>query len=216
MIDLAAHAAEFRDQDELIVRTGVITGARLAELQAEAARLEPLVTRMHVPLVRRGGTVGARRLRSDAPSLSAIYRELRGVVSTLIGRELYEKDDDDDHGVALYSYRGGDFMRFHHDMCGCAEGNSYSVTVGIVDDSTARLECKLSGDRRLAIATPPGSLVIYNGSRIEHGVSKLLAGQRRVVLSGSYRTSRAIDPIRHRTQRVVDGLLYYGLRGRTR
>jgi hypothetical protein len=216
MIDLAPHAAEFRGQDELIFRPGVIAPARLDELRAEAARLEASATRVHVPFVRSGGTVGARRLREDAPAMMAVYRELRDVVATLIGRPLFEKDDDDDHGVALYSYRGGDFMRPHHDKCGCKEGNSYSVTVGIIDDSTSRLECRLSGGRALAIATSPGSLVVYNGSRVYHGVSKLGPGERRVVLSGSYRTSSAKDPVRHLAQRLTDGLLYYGVRGRSR
>jgi hypothetical protein len=216
VIDLLPHAAEFRDQDELIVRTNVVDGERLATLRAEAARLEAHVTRVHVPFVRSGGTVGARRLRSDAPAMMAIYGELRGIVGKLVGRELFEKDDDDDHGLALYSYRAGDFMRGHHDMCGCKEGNSYSVTVGIVDDSSSRLECTLSGGRTMAIATPPGSLVVYNGSRVFHGVSKLGRGERRVVLSGSYRTSREKDPVRHLAQRVTDGLLYYGVRGKSR
>jgi hypothetical protein len=213
VIDLAPHADEFRAQDELIFRAGAIAPDRLAELQREAALLEPEATRVHVPFVRSGGTVGGRRLRAAAPAMIAVYRELAAVASRLVGRPLHEKDDGDDHGVALYSYRAGDFMRGHLDRCGCAEGNSYSVTVGIVDDSTSRLECRLSGGRALSLATPPGSLLIYNGSRIHHGVSRLGAGQRRVVLSGSYRTSPERDPVRHLAQRAIDGLLYYGVRG---
>jgi hypothetical protein len=213
VIDLAAHADEFRAQGELISRAGAIPADRLAELQREAARLDPEATRVHVPLVRSGGTVGARRLREAAPAMIAIYRELAAVAARLVGRPLYEKHDDDDHGVALYSYRAGDFMRAHFDRCGCAEGSSYSVTVGIVDDSTSRLECRLADGRALALATPPGSLTIYNGSRVHHGVSRLGAGQRRIVLSGSYRITPEKDPVRHLVQRVTDGLLYYGLRG---
>jgi len=216
MIDLTPHVDEFAAQEELISRADIVTGARLDELRAEAARLEDSAVRMHVPFVRSGGTVGARRLRVEAPAMTALYDELVGVVSKLIGRPLYAKHDDDDHGFALYCYRAGDFMRAHHDMCGCAEGNSYSVTVGIVDDSSARLECRLTDGRELAIATRPGSLTVYNGSRILHGVSRLRAGQRRVVLSGSYRTTPKPDPIRHLAQRVTDGLLYYGIRGRSR
>ena len=213
MIDLAAHAAEFRAQDELISRAGAFAPARRAARAREAARLEPEAVRVHVPFVRSGGTVGARRLRAAAPAMIAVYRELVDVVARLVGRPLYAKDDGDDHGVALYSYRAGDFMRGHLDRCGCPEGSSYSITIGLVDDSTSRLECRLSGGRRLALATPPGSLTVYNGSRIHHGVSRLGPGQRRVVLSGSYRTSPEPDPVRHLAQRVTDGLLYYGPRG---
>ncbi len=216
MIDLSPHADVFASQDELLHLGGVVTGERLAALQLEARRVEASAVHVRVPFVRSGGTVGARRLSADAPTIAALYDELAGVVSKLLRRPVYPKHDGDDHGFALYFYRGGDFMRLHHDMCGCAEGNSYSVTVGIVDDSSARLECRLPSGRVLAIATGPGSLTVYNGSRILHGVSKLGRGQHRVVLSGSYRTSATPDPIRHLAQRVTDGLLYYGIRGRSR
>lgn len=214
MINLTSDRERFGADHELLFRADAIAPAMLAELQREAACLERSAVRVHVPLVRSGGTVGARQLRREAPTMTAIYHQLADAVSALVGRPLHPKDDDDDHGFALYSYRAGDFMRFHHDMCGCKEGNSYSVTVGIVDDSSARLECRLPDGREIAIATSPGSLVVYNGSRIYHRVSKLGAGQRRVVLSGSYRTQAARDPIRHLAQRVTDGLLYYGVRRR--
>lgn len=215
MIDLAPHADEFRAQDELLYRPDVFTGATLDALRAEAEQLDRSAVRVHVPFVRSGGTVGARRLRDEAPAITALYDELAGVVAALVGRAVHTKHDDDDHGFALYSYRAADFMRFHHDMCGCAQGNSYSVTVGIVDDSSARLECRLPNGRELSIATRPGSLTIYNGSRIYHRVSRLGRGERRIVLSGSYRTAPR-DPLRHLAQRMTDGLIYYGIRGRSR
>jgi hypothetical protein len=215
VIDVDAARAELA-RDELVFRANAIAPERLAVLRREALALEPLATRMHVPFVRRGGTVGARRLRVEAPALAAIYGELRATAEALADRALFEKAEDDDHAVALYCYRGGDFMASHYDRCGDSPHGSYSVTVGLVDDSRAKLECKLAGDRAIELATPPGSLTIYNGSRIAHAVSRLGPGERRVVLSGSYRTQPQPDRLPHFAQRVVEGFLYFGWPGRER
>jgi hypothetical protein len=215
-IDPAGLREQFLAQDELVFVAGAIPAGTLAVLRAEAERLEPEATRMYVPFVRSGGTVGGRRLRRRAPEMARLYQRLREVVSTLAGRALYEKASDDDHAVALYSYRAGDFMAAHLDRCGSAPFGSYSVTVGLVDDSTSQLECELAGGRRIQIKTSPGSVTIYNGSRIAHAVSRLGAGQRRVVLSGSYRTQPRPHAVPHLVQRVVEGFLYFGWAGRER
>lgn len=216
MIEVERVADEFRAQDELVLVTNAVPADRLALLRREAERLEPTATRMHVPFVRRGGTIGARRLRRDAPALAALYGELRDVVAKLAGRPLYEKDASDDHGVALYCYRAGDFMASHFDRCGDAPGGSYSVTVGIVDDSTSKLACRISGGRSIDLATSPGSLTIYNGSRVAHAVTPLGHGERRIVLSGSYRTQPRPTTVPHLAQRVIEGVLYFGWPGRER
>lgn len=216
MIDVPRVADEFRAQDELVLVDNAVAAERLALLREQAERLEPSATRMYVPFVRRGGTVGARRLRSEAPELAALYRELRDVAAELAGRPLYEKAEDDDHAVVLYCYREGDFMTAHYDRCGDAPFGSYSVTVGLVDDSTSRLACRISGERRLTLATRPGSVTIYNGSRVEHAVTPLGPGERRIVLSGSYRTQPTAARVPHFVQRVTEGLLYFGWPGRER
>jgi hypothetical protein len=212
-IDLARATPEFHAQDELLFREGVLSPEWLRVVREEAERLEPAAIRMHVPFVRRGGTVGGRVLRREAPALAILYRELVHVASGLVGRQLYEKDEDDDHAVVLYTYRGGDFMRFHHDQCGSAPFGSYSVTVGIVDDSSSRLECRISGDRSFSIATRPGSLTIYNGSRVYHAVTRLGPGERRIVLSGSYRTVPSKEVWHGFVQRAKEGFLYFGWQG---
>jgi hypothetical protein len=216
VIDVARVADEFREQDELVLVRDAVPGDRMAALRRDAERLAPTATRMYVPLVRRGGTVGGRRLRSEAPALAALYGELREVAEQLVARPLYEKDADDDHGIVLYCYREGDFMASHFDRCGDAPFGSYSVTVGIVDDSSSRLACKISRGRTLALATVPGSVTIYNGSRVAHAVTPLGRGERRIVLSGSYRTQPQPDRVPHLVQRVTEGFLYFGWPGRAR
>jgi len=216
VIDAAGIAEQFRAQDELVFVDAAVAGDRLAELRREAEQLAPTATRMHVPFVRKGGTVGGRRIRRDAPAMAALYRELVADVALLTGHPLYEKDEDDDHAVALYCYRAGDFMASHLDRCGSAPFGSYSVTVGIIDESTSRLECELSGGRTLAFSTGPGSLTIYNGSRIGHAVSRLGPGERRIVLSGSYRTQARPDAVPYLAQRLAEGFLSFGWTGRER
>jgi hypothetical protein len=216
MIDTVRWIERFREQDELVLVPDAVAADRLAGLSEAAERLEPQATRMYVPFVRRAGTVGAVRLRREAPAFAELYRELREVASALAGRPLFEKDADDDHAFALYCYREGDFMASHFDRCGDQPFGSYSVTVGIVDTSTSQLECKISRGRAVALATGPGSLTVYNGSRVAHAVTPLGRGQRRIVLSGSYRTQPEKARVPHLVQRVVEGALYFGWPGRER
>jgi hypothetical protein len=213
LIDIERASEEFRRQGQLVFIADAVSADRLAILRGEADRLEPTATRIHVPLVRRAGTVGGRRLRREAPSLAALYRELRSFAERITERPLFEKAADDDHAVALYCYREGDFMASHVDRCGSAPHGSYSVTVGLVDESTSRLACDLDGGAHLDLTTAPGSLTIYNGSRVAHAVTRLGRGERRIVLSGSYRTQARPDRVPYAMQRVVEGVLYFGWPG---
>ena len=62
----------------------------------------------------------------------------------------------------------------------------------------ARLIAKISGNEK-EIATPPNTLVVFEGAHVHHMVSPILAGERRLVLSMTYCT----DPRDHLWQAVA-------------
>jgi hypothetical protein len=208
--DLETLTRDFRAGGELVFIERAVEGQRLHALVAEARRLAPAAVRMHVPFFRRGGTVAGRKLRHEAPALAAFHAELLPVVTALAGRPCFHKDADDDHALALYAYGPGDFMARHHDRCGSSQHGSYSITLGLVNEGRAAFE---HGDDR-AIVTTPGSLVIYNGTRVAHAVSRLAPGEQRIVLSASYRTTPHAERGRRLMQEVVEGWVYFGLRSR--
>jgi hypothetical protein len=214
-VDVVKLAEQFRAQEELIFLENAIPSTRLAAVQREVERIEPEAIRVHVPFVRRAGTVGGRRLRGETPEIAALYRDLVAFVAELVGEPVFEKDREDDHSLALYSYRAGDFMNAHYDRCGDSYG-AYSVTIGVFDESRSQLQCTTPGARKFDYSTRPGSLTIFNGSKISHAVSRLGRGERRVVLSAGYRT--AVDPNACRgwqqtALETAEHLLYFGARG---
>jgi hypothetical protein len=168
--------------------------------------------------VRSAQHVGWRALQRIAPLSAAIYRSQVFVdwMTDLIGRPMLLKDPEDDHACATYEYdRKGDGMQFHYDTCGCDEGASYTQLLSLHDRSTQRLIVDLHTkddapvERRM-LQTLPGTLVIFCGSKVWHGVSPLGAGERRVMLSMSYASDPTMPPWRRLYENVKDALLYFG------
>jgi hypothetical protein len=214
-VDVASLSERFRTQEELVFVENALPAERLAEVQREVERFEPDATRVHVPFVRRAGTVGGRALRAGSSAIAALYRDLVPYVASIVGQPVFEKDPDDEHGLALYSYRAGDFMNAHYDRCGDSYG-AYSVTIGVVDESRSQLRCTTPGAREFRYSTRPGSLTILNGSRISHAVSRLGPGERRIVLSAGYRTAKNPNACRGWQQsalELAEHYLYFGVRG---
>src|SRR5258706_1368434 len=106
-------------------------------------------------------------------------------------------------------------MQFHYDTCGCDEGTSYTQLLSLCDRSTQRLVVDLHKKdgkpvERRTLQTLPGTLVVFCGSKVWHGVSPLHAGERRVVLSMSYASDPSMPPWRRLYENVKDAILYFG------
>jgi hypothetical protein len=217
-LDVAAVRARFVEDDECIVLDQLLP----RELVGRAAREidEARATRSWVEWFRSAQTVGWRELQRSAPVTTALYRSRAFVdwMTELVGKPMQLKHDSDDHACATYEYnRAGDHMRFHYDTCGCDEGASYSQLLSLHDRSTQRLMLHLhtKSDRpvvRRIVQTPPGTLVVFCGSKIWHGVTPLGANERRVILSMSYATDPTMDPWKWLFETVKDAVLYFGPR----
>jgi hypothetical protein len=125
---------------------------------------------------------------------------------------------DDAHAYALYFYtRPGDHIGWHYDTSYYA-GRRYTLLIGLIDDSSCRLDYELhtrepgakvvSGSLRI----PPGGLVFFDGDKLRHRITPLAAGERRVSLTLEYLT----DPRMHIGWRLIsnmkDAVAYFGFR----
>jgi hypothetical protein len=218
--DLARVQRQFAENDEYAhVEAGLP-----AEL-IDRIRREVIVshaTRSVWPWHRAAGSIGYRRIQVEAPVTAALYRSsvMRDYVSALSGKPIHCRSDDDDHACTFYVYsRPGDQMAYHYDVCGCEDGASYSLIIGVTNDCTQKLLVELHrGDptrkqQSLQISTTPGTLITFSGSKLWHGVSKLGHNELRVTLGLAYVTTTYQPPTRRFTKVMADTLFHFGLGG---
>lgn len=215
-VDLAAARDEYLEAGELLVLRDLVPLALCQRTLAEIDLARP--TRSRMPFVRAAQHVGWRTLQRIAPLSSAIYRSpvFLEWMSALVGRALQLKDPEDDHACATYEYeRRGDGMKFHFDTCGCEEGASFTQLLSLHDQSSQRLIVDLHTTdgrpvERRVLQTLPGTLVVFCGSKVWHGVSPLGPNERRVILSMSYATDPSMPPWRRLYENLKDSILYFG------
>lgn len=215
-LDAPALRERFLADGELVVLEDLVPRPIVERALAEIDDARP--TRSRVPFVRSAQHVGWRTLQRIAPTTTALYRSPVFVdwMTALVGKPMHLKHPSDDHACATYEYeRAGDHMRFHYDTCGCDEGTSYSQLLSLHDRSTQRLIVDLHTTdggpvERRVLQTLPGTLVIFCGSKVWHGVSPLGKHERRVILSMSYATDPTMPPWRWLYENVKDALLYFG------
>ena len=214
-------ATTYRDQGQIVYLDGIMPPAILERALSEFRELHAKVHRRWFPRVRRGGVVGYQTLQRYAPNIVSLYRSPAFVrfVSQIVGREMLLKSDRDGLGCAIYSYRRqGDHMLPHFDYCGCGEDASITILCGLVNACTNHLEYQVKGEngmlgplQRLAIT--PGSMLIFSGSQVLHGVTPLGANERRAVLSMSYTTMATMKWSHRLQENIKDSLVYFGVRG---
>ncbi len=219
--------AEYFRQGELLVLDRFLSPAAIQTLRADVDAVQPFVHRGEVPWFKRAGAVSAPLISRHAPALFDLYRSptLRAFLSRLVDLPLLLCPPDDPHACALYQYdRPGDRIGFHYDTS-FYRGARFTVLVGLVDDSSARLVCRLhTRDRgrpqqELQVPTRPGTLVVFHGDKLQHAVSPIAQGERRVVLSLQYLTRTDMSVCGRAVSDLKDACAYFGaawwLRART-
>jgi len=227
-LDAAALAREYWTQDEFLVIPGFLSAAALAPLQDDVRRLEPDLNRNYIPRHKKGGSVSHFAIADEGPALLAFYHSerLRRFLSGLVRAPLQLCPDEDPHACALYFYtEPGDHMGYHYDTS-YYKGARYTVLFGLVQESSSRLLCRLHTREAgrepvdLAVATLPGTMVIFNGDKVYHGVSPSREGDRRVVFTMEYVTSREMGRAQRLFSNLKDAFAYFGVgalwRGRRR
>jgi hypothetical protein len=183
-------------------------------------RLEPGLNRSYIPRHKKGGSVSHFAIADGAPALLALYRSdrFRRFLSRLVRADLHVCPDEDLHACALYFYtEAGDHMGYHYDTS-YYKGARYTVLLGLEQESSSRLLCRLHTRQPgrppvdMAVATDPGTLVILNGDKVYHGVSPSREGERRVVFTMEYVTSREMGRAQRLFSNLKDAFAYFGLR----
>jgi len=219
-LDAARLAQEYWAQDEFLFIKEFLPPAAVEALLDDVRRLEPGLNRNYIPRHKKGGSVSHFAIADDGPALLAFYRSerFRRFLGGLVGAELQLCPDEDPHACALYFYtEAGDHMGYHYDTS-YYKGARYTVLFGLVQDSSSRLLCRLHTRRpghppvEMAVATEPGSMVIFNGDKVYHGVSPSREGERRVVLTMEYVTSREMGRTQRLFSNLKDAFAYFGIR----
>ena len=227
-LDAAALAREYWAQDEFLVIPRFLPAAALTPLEDDVRRLEPDLNRNYIPRHKKGGSVSHFAIADEGPALLAFYHSerFRRFLSGLVRAPLQLCPDEDPHACALYFYtEPGDHMGYHYDTS-YYKGARYTVLFGLVQESSSRLLCRLHTRQAgrepvdLAVATLPGTMVIFNGDKVYHGVSPSREGDRRVVFTMEYVTSREMGRARRLFSNLKDAFAYFGVgalwRGRGR
>ncbi len=217
--DLTALRQLYLEQNELIITSDFVPTEHLAQMVDEAVRLAPEAQRKHVPFYKKSGSVSHFQLRAGAPAIHALYYSPAFIehLEAITGAKLLTCPEDDPHATAIYYYtEAGDHIGFHYDTSHYAEAR-YTVLIGLVDNSSSRLVCypfrktdAARADEALHVATSPGTLVLFNGDRIYHGVTPVSEGETRIVLTFEYVTSRHMSWARRKLSNVKDAMTYFG------
>jgi hypothetical protein len=219
-LDEAQLQREYWDQDEFLFVPEFLPPAVVEHLLGDVGRLEPGLNRNYIPRHKKGGSVSHFAIAADGPALLAFYRSdpFRQFLSRLVRADLKLCPDEDPHACALYFYtEAGDHIGHHYDTS-YYKGARYTVLVGLVQDSSSRLLCRLHTrqpgrvPRDLAVATTPGAMVIFNGDKVYHGVSPSRAGDRRVVLTLEYVTSQEMGRLQRAFSNLKDAFAYFGIK----
>jgi hypothetical protein len=190
------------------------------QLVAAVAAVKASVNRNYLPGHKQGGSVGRYTLDELAPFVGSLYRSpaLIEWLGQLAGERLQVSPPDDPHAYALYFYtRPGDHIGWHYDTS-YYEGRRYTLLVGVVDESSCRLDYELHTRKEGAtvvpgsVQIPPGGLVFFDGDKLRHRISPLGENEVRVSLTFEYVT----NPKMHLGWRVIsnmkDAFGYFGFR----
>lgn len=184
------------------------------------AAVEAAVNRNYLPRHKQGGSVSRYTIDERAPAIAELYRS-RALIEWLgqiAGEPLHPSPPSDPHAYALYFYtRPGDYIGWHYDTSYYA-GRRYTLLLGVIDESSCRLEYELHTRKKGAAVVPgslqlsPGGLVFFDGDALKHRITPLAAGERRVSLTFEYVTDTRIRRGWRLISDMKDALGYFGFR----
>ena len=218
-VDLAEIRRCYRDQDEFVVLDRFLTRLVIDQLLLEVDSLAPRVNRNYVPGHKKGGIVSFYALLNQAPAILSLYRSPAWLtfLSRFVEAPLMLCPEDDPHSCALYYYtEPGDHIGFHFDTS-YYKGTRFTVLLGLVERSSSRLVCQTHKDdparmREIALATEPGTLVLFNGDKLWHKITPLGENEERVSLTLEYVTDPAMTPAKRFVSNMKDAIAYFGFR----
>jgi hypothetical protein len=219
-LDVRAVREAYWKQNEFVSLENCLPPAVVRRLVADVDRVRPSVHRNYIPRHKKGGSVSYYTLLEQAPAIVALYRTPAFIdfLEAVTGRSLGPCPATDPHSCALYFYtEPGDHIGFHYDTS-YYKGTRYTVLVGLIERSSSRLVCqpyRRLPDRdpvEIALATHPGTLVLFNGDNLWHAITPLGEGEERVSLTLEYVTDPAMTLFKRFVSNMKDSIAYFGFR----
>jgi len=211
---------QYQEQGSFLFVPEFLTPEVTAQLIAGVAEVEGAVNRNYLPGHKQGGSVSRHTIDQLAPGIARLYRlpALMDWLARLAGETLQASPPEDPHAYALYFYtRAGDHIGWHYDTSYYA-GRRYTLLLGVIDESSCRLEYELH-TRRAGVATvagsariPPGGLVFFDGDALRHRITPSAEGERRVSLTFEYVTDPRMSPWWRLISNMKDSFGYFGFR----
>ena len=219
-LDLAGLRAEYVRQGSFVYVENFLPADITARLIEAVAAVSNSVNRNYLPGHKQGGSVSRHTIDRQVPEIAELYRSaaLRRWLDDLTGERLQLSPPDDPHAYALYFYtRAGDHIGWHYDTSYYA-GRRYTLLLGVIDDSSCRLDYELHTREKGAsidsgsIKIPPGGLVLFDGDALRHRISPAREGETRVSLTFDYVTDPRMHPWWRLISNMKDAFAYFGFR----
>ncbi|NEP11540.1 MAG: 2OG-Fe(II) oxygenase [Symploca sp. SIO1A3] len=212
--------AKFQSQNEFIVVEKFLPTSILDEFLLTLPSLQPTVNRNYIPKHKKGGSISRFNLDSFAPIFGKFYQLplLFELLNEITGDKLLSCPPNDPHTYALYYYtEPGDHIQYHYDTS-YYRGKRYTVLLGLVDQSTSKLEYQLYRDnpnqetQTHSLALTPGTLVLFNGDKLYHRVTPLGENEERIALTMEYVTDIRMHGLKRFVSNMKDAIAYFGFR----
>ncbi|HEX3912582.1 MAG TPA: hypothetical protein VHW71_03675 [Steroidobacteraceae bacterium] len=219
-LDLHSLRGEYARQGSFLYLENFLPVEITEQLIAAVAAVSGSVNRNFLPGHKQGGSVSRHAIDRQAAIIGEIYRSasLLRWLDELTGEHLQLSPADDPHAYALYFYtREGDHIGWHYDTSYYA-GRRYTLLLGLIDDSSCRLDYELHTREKAApvvagsIKIPPGGLVVFDGDALRHRISPARDGDNRVSLTFEYVTDPRMHPWWRLISNMKDAVAYFGFR----
>lgn len=218
--DNAALREDFVRQGAFLYLDQFLPPEAAAQLATLARALQPHINRNYLPGHKQGGSVSRHTIDEHASFIAELYRSraLIGWLEQMTGDKLQVCPPGDPHAYALYYYtRPGDHIGWHYDTS-YYDGRRYTVLLGVIDDSSCRLDYELHtrddsrADEPGSVQIPPGGLVLFDGDKLRHRITPLGANEMRVSLTFEYVTDQGMRPWLRFISNMKDAVAYFGFR----
>jgi hypothetical protein len=204
--------------DRLAVVPAALPDATLARVRIEAERLvRP--ERSYIPTHKKGGTIAYETLFEHAPTIVGLYHShaLAQLVSAVVGVPVQPTPIHDQSSLSVLFYdKPGDHIGWHYDH-NFYRGRHFTALLPVVNEghgagglSHATLRALIGGEE-LTIATPPNTLVVFEGARVNHKVTPVAEGERRLVVSMCFCSDSRANAAQGALRRIKD-IAFFGPR----
>jgi hypothetical protein len=219
-LDLQSLRGEYAAQGSFLYVDDFLPAELTAQLIAAVSAVEGSINRNYLPGHKQGGSVSRHAIDLQAPVIAELYRSaaLLHWLGQLTGERLQLSPPDDPHAYALYFYtRPGDHIGWHYDTSYYA-GRRYTLLLGLIDDSSCRLDYQLHTREKAApvvsgsLKIAPGGLAVFNGDALRHRITPSLPGETRVSLTFEYVTDPRMHPWWRLISNMKDAFAYFGFR----